>query len=80
MNRARFSVACPTLAERTFMLSIFLSKNEGVVIDADITVAILGVSGDTVRLGIEHPRGVPVELGEVYAKLVQAADKPEFSS
>ena len=45
-----------------------------------IIVTVLGVSGDTVRLGIERPRGVPVELGEVYAELVQAAGKPEFSS
>ena len=61
------------------MLSILLSKNEGVVVDADIIVTVLGVSGDTVRLGIERPRGVSVERGEVY-ELVQAADKPEFSS
>ena len=62
------------------MLSILLSKNEGIVVDADIIVTVLGVSGDTVRLGIERPRGVSVELGEVYAELVQAAGKPEFSS
>ena len=62
------------------MLSLLLSKNEGVVVAADIIVTVLGVSGDTVRLGIERPRGVPVELGEVYAELLQAAGKPEFSS
>ena len=62
------------------MLSILLSKNEGIVVDDGIIVTVLGVSGDTVRLGIERPGGVPVELGEVCAELVQAAGKPEFSS
>jgi len=61
------------------MLSIILSENEGVVVDTDIIVTVLEVSGDTVRLGIEHPRGVPVELGEA-RELVQAADKPEFTA
>jgi carbon storage regulator len=44
---------------------------ESVVIGDDITLTVIEVRGDKVRLGVEHPKGVAVHRWEVYEAICQ---------
>lgn len=48
------------------MLVLSRKKNESIVINDDITVSIVEIRADKVRLGIEFPKEVPVHRKEVY--------------
>jgi len=41
-------------------------KNESIVINNDITVTVVEIRGDKVRLGIVAPKEVPVHRQEVF--------------
>jgi carbon storage regulator len=55
------------------MIIIPRRQNESVVIGEDIVLTVLEIRGTTVRLGIEHPRGVTVDRGETVAGVDTAA-------
>jgi carbon storage regulator len=44
-------------------------KGESVVIGEGIILTVIEISGDKVRLGVEHPQGVTVHRKEVYEVL-----------
>jgi len=48
------------------MLVLSRKKNESIVIDDDITIVVIEIRGDKVRLGIEAPKEVPVHRREVF--------------
>lgn len=48
------------------MLVLSRKKNESIVINDDITVVVVEIRGDKVRLGVEAPKEVPVHRREVY--------------
>jgi len=48
------------------MLVLSRKKNESIVINDDITIVVVEIRGDKVRLGIEAPKEVPVHRNEVY--------------
>lgn len=48
------------------MLCLSRKKNESIVINDDITIVVVEIRGDKVRLGVEAPREVPVHRREVY--------------
>ncbi len=48
------------------MLVLSRKKNEAIVINNDVTITIVEIRGDKVRLGIKSPRGVPVHHKETY--------------
>ena len=48
------------------MIIMSRKKNESVVIGDDIVITVLEVWGDKVRLGVVHPKDVPVHLHEVF--------------
>lgn len=48
------------------MLVLSRKRNESVVINDDITVMVIEIRGDKVRLGITAPSEVPVHRQEVY--------------
>lgn len=48
------------------MLVLTREKNESIVISDNITVVVIEIRGDKVRLGIEAPKEVPVHRKEVY--------------
>jgi carbon storage regulator len=48
------------------MLVLSRKKNESIVINNDITIVVVEIRGDKIRLGIEAPKDVPVHRREVY--------------
>jgi carbon storage regulator len=58
------------------MLVLSRKKNESIVINNDITVTVVEIRGDKVRLGIVAPKEVPVHRQEVFDAIhgKQAAD------
>lgn len=52
--------------EGSSMLVLSRKKNESIVINADITVTVVEIRGDKVRLGIVAPKEVPIHRQEVF--------------
>lgn len=48
------------------MLVLSRKKNESIVIDNDITIVVVEIRGDKVRLGVEAPKEIPVHWKEVF--------------
>ena len=48
------------------MLVLSRKKNESIVINDTISIVVVEIRGDKVRLGIEAPKEVPVHRREVY--------------
>jgi carbon storage regulator len=51
------------------MLILSRKPGESIVIDGRITVRIMRLEGDTVKVGIEAPMNVPVHRQEVYDEI-----------
>jgi carbon storage regulator len=51
------------------MLILSRKPNESIVIDGRITVKIVRVDGDTVKVGIAAPPEVPIHRQEVYEEI-----------
>lgn len=58
------------------MLVLSRKKNESIVINNDITIVVVEIRGDKVRLGVEAPKEVPVHRREVYDALKRSQGKP----
>lgn len=56
------------------MLVLSRKKNESIVIDERITITVIDIRGDKVRLGIEAPRDVAIHRQEVYEALKRHAE------
>ncbi|MBB76784.1 MAG: carbon storage regulator [Planctomycetaceae bacterium] len=48
------------------MLVLSRKKNESIVIDNDITIVVVEIRGDKVRLGVDAPKEIPVHRQEVF--------------
>jgi carbon storage regulator len=48
------------------MLVLSRKKNESIMIGQDVTVVVIEIRGDKVRLGIEAPVSTPVHRREVF--------------
>ncbi len=48
------------------MLVLSRKKNESIIINDNITIVVVDIRGDKVRLGVEAPREVPVHRREVF--------------
>jgi carbon storage regulator len=75
-------------AKERAMLVLSRKKNESIVINDDITIVVVEIRGDKVRLGVEAPKEVPVHRREVFdaihrnenvagEKAVTPSDNPE---
>ncbi len=51
------------------MLVLTRTPGEAIHIGDDVTVTVLEVRGDQVRLGIDAPRHIPVHRSEVWAQI-----------
>ena len=61
------------------MLVLSRKKNESIVINDDITIVVVEIRGDKVRLGIEAPKEVPVHRNEVY-EAIRKSQSPESAA
>lgn len=56
------------------MLILTRRVGESVVIGDKVSVTVLGVKGNQVRLGVNAPRDVSVHREEIYAKIQQEGE------
>ncbi|USB35147.1 carbon storage regulator CsrA [Paenibacillus sp. YPG26] len=54
------------------MLVLSRKKGESIVIQDNIEITVLGVEGDTVRIGISAPKQVDIFRKEVYLSIKEA--------
>ena len=59
------------------MLILSRKKNESIVINNDITVMVVEIRGDKVRLGIDAPREIPVHRREIYEAIQRNEQSPK---
>lgn len=62
------------------MLVLSRKKNESIVINNDITIVVVEIRGDKVRLGVEAPREVPVHRREVYDAILRSQKADDASN
>lgn len=62
------------------MLVLSRKKNESIVINNDITIVVVEIRGDKVRLGVEAPREVPVHRREVYDAILRSQQSDDAST
>jgi carbon storage regulator len=51
------------------MLVLSRKPNESIIIDGNITVSVLRVDNDNVRIGVEAPLEIPVMRKEIYDQI-----------
>ena len=64
------------------MLVLSRKKDESTVINNDITIVVVEIRGDKVRLGVEAPKDVPVHRREVFEAIArgESADLPAVTT
>jgi carbon storage regulator len=62
------------------MLVLSRKKNESIIINDNITVTVIEIRGDKVRLGIEAPKDVTVHRREVYEAIQNQARSSDQSA
>jgi carbon storage regulator len=58
-------------AKEWAMLVLSRKKDESIVINNDITIVVVEIRGDKVRLGVEAPKDVPVHRREVFEAIAR---------
>jgi carbon storage regulator len=56
------------------MLVLSRKPNEAIIINDKVRVTVIQIKGDRIRLGIEAPRDVTVDRGEVHARKAQVVE------
>lgn len=54
------------------MLVLSRKKGESIMIGDDIEITVVGVEGDTIRLGIKAPREISVHRKEIYESIKES--------
>lgn len=64
------------------MLILTRRAGETVMIGSDITITVLGVKGNQVRIGINAPKDVAVHREEIFERIQseKAAEQPDEAS
>ena len=56
------------------MLILTRRVGETLMIGDDVTVTVLGVKGNQVRIGVNAPRNISVHREEIYEKIIKEKD------
>lgn len=59
------------------MLILTRRGGETLMVGNDITVTVLGIKGNQVRLGVNAPKDIVVHREEVYEKIKKKSDQKE---
>lgn len=62
------------------MLILTRRVGETLVIGDDVTVSVLGVKGNQVRIGVKAPDDVPVHREEIYERIQEENAQPSSAS
>ena len=57
------------------MLILTRKVGESVLIGEDISITVLSVRGNQVKLGVQAPKEVSVHREEIYQRILQSKDK-----
>ena len=66
----------PTARKERPLLVLSRRQDERIIIDDHIVITIVEIRGDTVRLGIDAPRDIPVHREEVYEAIQRTKAEP----
>ena len=61
------------------MLALSRKKGEAIIINNNVEITVIEVTGDQVKLGISAPKTVPIYRKEVYEQ-IQEANKEAMNS
>jgi carbon storage regulator len=62
------------------MLILTRRSSESVKVGDDVTIPVLGIRGNAVRIGVTAPRSVPVHREEIYERVKsELAARPQWA-
>jgi len=77
MLKLKTSTTESSIKTENHMLILSRRPGESLIIGDNVTINVLGIQGNQVRLGIEAPREVTVHREEIYARIQAEKDQQE---